>query len=263
MNAPHPAGSPQVRADVARYVAALAEDLTGHGGPTTPQTVVDVARVAVPHARHAALTLVRADRQPRTIASSDPLPVRVDELQYRLDDGPCLDAATGPPVSRSDDVGLDDRWPQFGPACVEVTGIRSMLSLRLPVGGTDHAALNLYAEEPGAFSAGDVVTGSVLAPFAALVVEADLRREDVTNLTAALETSRSIGTAVGILMASHHVSRDDAFDLLRRASMDLNAKLRDVAAQVELTGALPEHHAAPRRPAPRRRGPHPSGQHDR
>ena len=31
-----------------------------------------------------------------------------------------------------------------------------------------------------------------------------------------------------------------AFDLLRRASQHLNRKLRDIAAEVELTGALPE-----------------------
>lgn len=246
MDAPRVAGSRPLEAEVADYIAGLADTLAGRGGPVTPELIVDVAQTAVPHAEHAALTLVREGRRPRTVASSDPVPLQVDELQYRMDDdGPCLDAATGPAVIRSDDVSVDERWPHFGPACVASTGVHSMLSLRLPLDGTDRGALNLYATEPGAFSSDDVVTGSLLAPFAAVVLEAHLRRQDVANLTAALETSRSIGTAVGILMATHHVKRDEAFELLRRASMDLNAKLRDIATEVELTGVLPDHEAQP------------------
>lgn len=229
-----------LEAEVAQYVTGVAATLSEGGSPPTPKAIVSVARVAVGHASHAALTLIRPGRRPTTIASSDPVCLRVDALQYQAKDGPCLDAATGPSVIASGDVGADERWPTFGPRCVQMTDIRSMLSLRLPVGGGDHAALNLYAEERDAFSRDDVVTGSVLAPLAALVVEADLRRRDVTNLTAALETSRTIGTAVGILMANHRVTREDAFALLRRASMDLNEKLRDVAEDVQLTGALPD-----------------------
>ena len=55
----------------------------------------------------------------------------------------------------------------------------------------------------------------------------------------ALTSSRQISTAVGIIMTTHRVQSEQAFELLRRASMDLNVKLRDVAEEVTLTGELP------------------------
>jgi hypothetical protein len=64
----------------------------------------------------------------------------------------------------------------------------------------------------------------------------------VENLETALGTNREIGTAMGILMASHKLSRDQSFDLLRRVSQNSHVKLRDVAVEVADTGAveLPE-----------------------
>ena len=64
---------------------------------------------------------------------------------------------------------------------------------------------------------------------------------EARNLRMALEHSRDIGTAVGVLMAFHKVSQDDAFELLRRSSQDLNRKVQALALEVISTGALPEH----------------------
>ena len=86
----------------------------------------------------------------------------------------------------------------------------------------------------------DVTAGSMLISFAGLVLEARLRHEDVDNLTTALDTSRMIGTAVGILMSTHGLTDTDAFAVLRRTSMDLNRKLRDVASHVTYSGELPD-----------------------
>ena len=81
-----------------------------------------------------------------------------------------------------------------------------------------------------------MVHGSALA---ALVIESHVRRADNTNLRAALESSRTIGMAVGILMTTFRADRETAFALLRSTSMTLNATLRDVAGEVADTGALP------------------------
>jgi AmiR/NasT family two-component response regulator len=37
---------------------------------------------------------------------------------------------------------------------------------------------------------------------------------------------------VGILMATHRISQDDAFDMLSKASQRLNRKLRDIASGI-------------------------------
>jgi hypothetical protein len=63
--------------------------------------------------------------------------------------------------------------------------------------------------------------------------------ETVKQLTAALDSNRDIGAAVGILMAFGRLTQQRAFDLLRQASRSLNIKLRDVALEVIHTGQLP------------------------
>jgi hypothetical protein len=173
------------------------------------------------------------------VASSSELPTEVDRIQYDTGEGPCLDAATGDSATLVEDLTADDRWPAFAPRCVAETAVRSILALRLPIGGDDEAALNLYSHKPGAFAAADLATASVFAPFAALAVQSAVHQQDVDNLEAALTSSRQVGTAIGILMARDLVSSDEAFERLRRASQDLNRKLRDIAAEVALTGDLP------------------------
>lgn len=238
----HPSTDDDARPEVElrNDIETIASAMTSDNRPITPDGVVEVARLAVPHAQHVGITLLRTDRPPRNAGTTDGIPEELDRLQFELRDGPCLDAATGPPVVVTGDVGSDERWPAYGPRCVQETGIRSMLCLRLPIGGDDYAGMNFYSDQMGAFGDDDVAAGSMLIPFAALVLEARLRDEDVGNLRTALETSRVIGTAVGVLMAVHRISQDDAFDVLRRASMDLNRKLREVAEDVTFTGDLPE-----------------------
>ena len=227
-------------AELEGHLEAIAASMTVRGRPITPDAVVETARVAVPHAQHVGITLLRAKHRPRSAAATDEVPERLDGLQFDLDDGPCLDAATGPAVLRTGDVGVDERWPLYGPRCVETTGIRSMLCLRLPIAGEDHAGMNFYSSEVDAFTDEDVTAGSLLIPFAALVQQADLHHEDVQNLRTALDSSRMIGTTIGILMATHRVGEGEALALLRRTSMTLNRKLRDVAGDVTYSGTLPE-----------------------
>ena len=65
------------------------------------------------------------------------------------------------------------------------------------------------------------------------------------HLQRALEHSRDIGAAVGVLMAQHRLRQQDAFDLLRRTSQDQNRKLYDLALDVVSTGELPHADRAP------------------
>lgn len=75
---------------------------------------------------------------------------------------------------------------------------------------------------------------------AALQAKVAADRAQVENLEVALRTARRIGAAVGILMANHKLAYDDAFMALSVASQHSQRKLRDIAEEVLLTGALPE-----------------------
>ncbi|MEP7021453.1 MAG: ANTAR domain-containing protein [Pseudonocardiales bacterium] len=59
-----------------------------------------------------------------------------------------------------------------------------------------------------------------------------------SNLEEALATNREIGQAIGILMATDHVTAEQAFEKLRTASQHTHRKLREIAGDVTETGAL-------------------------
>ena len=100
------------------------------------------------------------------------------------------------------------------------------------------AGLNLYAQRPHAFDEQSLVTGLLVATTGAIALMGAREREQVTNLRSALEHSREIGIAIGILMWQHRITRDQAFNLLRISSQHTHRKLRDVAADVAESGTL-------------------------
>jgi AmiR/NasT family two-component response regulator len=73
---------------------------------------------------------------------------------------------------------------------------------------------------------------AALARIAELDTEVQAARRSVADLTAALETNREIGAAIGVVMATREVELDEAFDLLRQASQARHIKLRAVAQEV-------------------------------
>jgi AmiR/NasT family two-component response regulator len=65
---------------------------------------------------------------------------------------------------------------------------------------------------------------------------ADVKAE---HLQLALDHSRDIGAAVGVLMSQHKMQQSEAFELLRQTSQDQNRKLYELALEVLTTGELP------------------------
>lgn len=216
---------------------------------TAPKTAFDVlVKLAVENvagAEEAGITQYRNQNFVTTAATGEDV-VAVDRIQYELRSGPCVDAIEEDTVFRAEDLATDARWPEFGRLASERNGIRSMLSFRLFLedDSSTVAALNMYATRPGAFGEDSYLVGLMLASHGALAVTSALAREKVANLERALISSRTIGTAIGILMAQSKITSDHAFDLLRLASQHLHRKLADIAADVVDTGALPEMRAS-------------------
>ncbi|SHN84122.1 GAF domain-containing protein [Geodermatophilus obscurus] len=196
--------------------------------------LVSLAARQVVSAEACGLTLSR-DAAGVTVASSGPLAQRADERQYEVDTGPCLEAMRTGTVVRVTDMATEERWTPY-PARAAELGVRSSLSLPLVVEGRSSGALNLYATEPGVFTAADEaaaarwaeqITGALTV---ALRLADSIERADA--LVGGLDTRATIGRAVGLLMAQERCTADQAFDLLRIASQRRNVKLRDVAAGV-------------------------------
>ncbi len=71
-----------------------------------------------------------------------------------------------------------------------------------------------------------------------LRLEVEALQAQVDHLCRALDSSRWIGAAVGIVMQQLHLTQSDAFEFLVSASQHLNIKLRDVAGDIVTTGNL-------------------------
>jgi GAF domain-containing protein len=237
--------SPQV--DLGLQFGQFARAMRAQGRADPAALVAFVADI-IPAASSAGLTLLSPRGAPRTLAATDPLVGEVDALQYSLREGPCLEAIEDDDLVLTGDLRQDQRWLRFGPRCAAECGVQSMLGVRLVLDGPERGALNLYATEQDAFTDADADLAAAIAPMVSLVLQNSLHERRITDLETALTSNRSIGIAVGIMMARQLITAEKAFEQLNRASQHLNRKLRDLAAQVVLTGELP-HQPAPDQPA--------------
>ena len=192
----------------------------------------------VPSAEHAAISR-GSDGSFETVAATSDLPPLLDRIQYRLRTGPSVDAIRGAGNFRVGDLASSETWPEFGRRAAAEYGIHSLLSVRMYFEDDDLlAGLNLYSSAREAFDQSDQTTATLLATHGALALTAARRQSKIENLERALQTSRRIGTAMGILMASYKVTEPQAFDLLRIASQSNHRKVYDVADEVVQTGQL-------------------------
>ncbi len=200
--------------------------------------VSQIAVKMVPGTQWAGITRGRRGRF-ETVGATNPIVDQIDAIQYELGSGPCVDAIVQHTIFRTGDLGGDSRWPEFGVRASTEAGVSSMLSFRLLVEDDDMiAGLNLYSQKPDAFDQNAEVIGTLVATHGAMAVAGVSARERATNLEHALETSREIGIAIGVLMSQHMITRGQAFDLLRIASQAGNRKLADLARDVAETGSL-------------------------
>ncbi|MCW2523773.1 MAG: hypothetical protein JWO63_2108, partial [Frankiales bacterium] len=81
-------------------------------------------------------------------------------------------------------------------------------------------------------------TLDMLATHAAIALAQADAVDQNQNLQIALDSNRTVGVAIGILMATYKVTEVQGFDLLRLASQHSHRKLHDVALDVADTGAL-------------------------
>jgi hypothetical protein len=223
---------------LSREFALLGKDLRGEGDNVAAlQRMVQLAVKYIEPCTGSSITMVRGGVA-SSLVTSDVVAARADALQYELNQGPCLRSAERDENYLLFDVEAETRWPRFCRALAEHTAYRSVLSFQLEA--QDSAALNLFADQPAAFSDDDVDLATVFAAHASTLVAIHETADHAAHLEAALQTNREIGAAIGVLMAHHKVTQDGAFALLRTASQTLHRKLRDVASEVVVTGTLPE-----------------------
>jgi ANTAR domain/GAF domain len=194
----------------------------------TVSAITFAAKDTVPHAGHASISLVDRHGAMHTLVPTDQFVADADRLQCELGEGPCLDAALGTPLVRSDDLAADARWPTYTPRAVAM-GVGGQMALHMFHDHGSVGGLNLYFDRPAVI---DAQTVAVAELFAILAAAAMGHARELDGLNHALDTRTSIGKAIGIIMERYELDEDRAFQFLVRTSQTGNVKLRVIADEI-------------------------------
>jgi len=202
------------------------------------QTVANLAKSVLPGSPEASVSLLISDKATTPVYTGK-LALDLDESQYGRGYGPCLHAASTGELVEVADARTESRWRDYMDSAVR-HGALGSLSVPLPIREGISGALNIYVREPHAFDEEARSIATRFAPYAAIAAgnlyEYQSARDQVDHLQRALESRAVIDQAKGILIERHKVTADEAFQILARASMTANVKVRAIAEQLVHTG---------------------------
>lgn len=229
------------RRSSARAAQILAEVITGSApGDALPQRMV-VACAQTLQVTGAGLS-VMTDRGPGgMLAASDGPAAVLEDLQFTLGEGPCIDSArTDRPIFDADlERSGRGRWPRFATGALDA-GVRAVFAFPLSVGGIRVGVLDLYRDTPGDLAESVMVDAESHADAATMLLlhlHAEAPLHDTESGWAAAITDRSeVHQATGMISVQSGVSLADALLLLRArafaAERPLDAVARDVVDRV-------------------------------
>ncbi|WP_433798562.1 GAF and ANTAR domain-containing protein [Actinomycetospora sp. CA-084318] len=203
------------------------------------EQVVERARELAPAAAMVSVTVREPNGTYHTPVETDPLATEADQIQYDTGEGPCVEvaAASSTGSTHSRDLAHDPRYPRFGPRVARLGMAAVVATGMFPEGDPPRlGALNYYFRSAEQLDDVDEDMMLLLSAHAAVALQSAQRVEAErlrsAQLTDALQSRDVIGQAKGILMQRRGVDADEAFDILRRASQDLNVKIRDIATTI-------------------------------
>jgi GAF domain-containing protein len=193
-----------------------------------------LAQETVPGSTGAGISLID-DHRRSSSGSTDERVRQADDLQYELDEGPCLTAAADRHLVRIDDLTSDGRWPRWSQAAAQL-GLRAAMSAPIVAADTSLGAIKVYAERPGTFDARSEQLLSMFSAQAALLVANARTREQAQRLSddmrRAIQGRDTINVAKGVLMERHGVTEDAAFGILLARSAPDGATLAQAAGSI-------------------------------
>jgi hypothetical protein len=226
METPIPREATEAFASLAKLVYA------GSGSQEVLEAICRTAVEIIPGADHACISTLVGNEQLRTRAASDDVASLMDRLESEAHEGPCVDSILEDSVQHDADIRSATKWPQLAELTLSRTPVRGMLGYQLMDGLGSRAAFNVFSDTPGALTKESVDVGAVLAAFTSVALAAAERQASAENLRRGLESNREIGKAIGLLMAAHKVSDEEAFEILRSASSRTNTKLAALADKI-------------------------------
>jgi GAF domain-containing protein len=192
-----------------------------------------------------------------TVTHVGPYASALDERQYGLDQGPCLESLRTGKEIHIPDLMDERRWGPY-PAHALDCGARSSYSFPIAARTDTAGALNLYSPKSRGFDDVDPTPLRDLAAQAtgavALAQRMTRSKQFTDDVQHALHYRGVIDQAIGVIIAQQGCSARQAFAVLRSASQNRNVKLRELCVDLiaRLTGEMPPDPPGLRpRPGPR------------
>lgn len=217
--------------DMTAALAAAARGINGKASlDDTLLAIARTARTSVPGIDHVGISTLERGGRIHTRAHTDSTVQVLDDLQYGLNEGPCVDALSEQVVVSVPDIRNDHRWPLYVDAAVRATPLKSQLAIQLFLDDKNTlGTLNLYSTSQKVVDPDAIGIADLFAAHAAVALGSARK---LSTLHDALDSRKVIGQALGILMERYDMNEDRAFAFLRRASSHGNIKLRDVAREL-------------------------------
>jgi len=182
-----------------------------------------LAQETVPGSSGAGVSII--DGRKRTSSgSTDDRVRRADALQYELDEGPCLTAASARELVRIDDVAEDRRWPRWAREVLPL-GLHAAMSAPLVAGDASVGAIKVYADAAGTFDARSERLLSLFSAQAAVLVANVQSYDRASRLSGgmreAIRNRDDVNLAKGVLMGRDRIEEEAAIAaLVSRAEQD-------------------------------------------
>ena len=196
--------------------------------PRLCQVCADVAETS-----GAGIMLISKDGPQGSVCSSDGVSAVIEELQFTLGEGPCIDAYQDDlPVLEPDLRNpVNPRWSLFGPAAVEA-GAGAVFGFPLQVGAARLGALNLHTETAGPLSEEQHANALVLAGVVGRAV-IDMQSNGPDGIfQSGSEYRFVVHQASGMVAAQLDVAVQEALVRLRAYAFANERLLADVAGDV-------------------------------
>lgn len=174
-----------------------------------------------------------------TVACSDDVACKLDDLQFELGEGPRWDVrASRLPILIPDTAqGCQTRWPVFSNA-VKAMNVRAMFVFPLGLGAIDIGVVELYRTSPGELDEANQATASVLtnrtswALLRQILSQEPQYEEAFGGVDGHSLSRREIHQATGMVLVQANVNAPDALLLLRGYAFSEGLPLKEVARSV-------------------------------
>ena len=188
----------------------------------------------------AAISLLTTSTSRETLWASDPTAELLEDLQFTLNEGACMQAAsTGSPVlvPNLHDSTEAQRWPVFAAAVAEQTDALALFALPLQWGTINLGVLDLYRRTPGGLSpeqSRDAISAADVAALMMLGVRTEPGEADGDDgwLDPVVSGRAEVHQATGMVLVQLDVSAEVALARMRAHAFVEQKLLIDVARDV-------------------------------